>query len=59
MQNRGGIGRRLRSNFAEVDGSVNGRGTDPPKSIVEQEDTAKVHPAAITNNVCFITPPFI
>jgi hypothetical protein len=59
IQNRGGIGRRLRSSCADVDGSVNGRGTCPPKSIVEQEDTAKAHPVAITNKVGFITPSFI
>ena len=45
MQNFGGIGRSSRSSFADVDGDVNGSGTCPPRSAVEQE-TVK-NPASI------------
>jgi len=37
MQNLGGIGLSSRSSFADVDGLVNGSGTCPPRSAVEQE----------------------
>ena len=37
MQNLGGMGLSSRSSFADVDGFVNGRGTCPPRSAVEQE----------------------
>jgi len=45
IQNFGGIGRSSRSSFALVDGEVNGSGTCPPRSAVEQE-TVK-NPATI------------
>ena len=59
MQKRGGRGRTSRSSLASVGGLVNGIGTDPPRSIVEQEDTSRAHPAPIANNVGFITTPSI
>ena len=56
IQNLGGIGRSSRSSFALVDGSVNGRGTCPPKSAVEQETPNKMQAAPARSRLSFITP---
>ena len=55
IQNLGGIGRKSNSSLAFVAGEVNGRGTEPPTSIVEQEDPSRAHPARSANNVDFMT----
>ena len=56
MQNFGGMGLSSRSSFALVDGSVNGRGTCPPRSAVEQETPNKMQAAPATTRLSFITP---
>ena len=56
MQNFGGMGRSSRSSFALVDGSVNGRGTCPPKSAVEQETPNKMQAAPARSKLSFINP---
>ena len=59
MQNLGGIGRSSRSNLALVDGSVNGSGTEPPKSAVEQETPIRAKAAPISGyNVHFMVIEF-
>ena len=58
MQKRGGNGRRSKSSSAFVAGAVNGRGTEPPRSIVEQEATSKAHPAPLANNADFMVFEF-
>lgn len=50
MQKRGGRGRTSRSSLASVGGLVNGIGTDPPRSIVEQEVPRREKPAPITTS---------
>lgn len=54
MQNLGGIGRSSRSSFALVDGLVNGRGTCPPKSAVEQETPNRMQAAPAISRLSFI-----
>jgi len=54
MQNFGGMGLSSRSSFALVDGSVNGRGTCPPRSAVEQETPNKMQAAPATTRLSFI-----
>ena len=56
IQNLGGIGRSSRSSFALVDGSVNGRGTCPPRSAVEQETPNNMQAAPARSRLSFITP---
>lgn len=58
IQNFGGRGRSSRSNFADVAGSVNGSGTAPPKSAVEQDAKSRAHPPPIAYSVDFMTSPF-
>jgi len=55
MQKRGGIGRSSKSNLAEVDGCVNGRGTEPPKSAVEQDAPNRTHAALAAMRLNFIS----
>ena len=57
MQNLGGIGRSSSSSFALVEGGVNGSGTDPPKSAVEQETPNRAKAASIGYRVHFIRVP--
>lgn len=40
IQNRGGRGRRSNSSAAELGGSLNGNGTEPPRSRLEQDANA-------------------
>ncbi len=54
MQNFGGSGRSSRSSFALVAGSVNGSGTELPKSAVEQETPIRAKAASIGYKVHFI-----
>jgi len=56
MQNLGGKGRSSKSNLAEVDGCVNGSGTEPPKSAVEHDATSRAEVAPIAINIDFMVP---
>jgi len=55
MQNLGGKGRSSKSNLAEVDGCVNGSGTEPPKSAVEQETPIRAKAALAAMRLNFIS----
>jgi hypothetical protein len=52
-QNLGGSGLNSSSKAAATGGEVNGRGTDPPKSVVEQDTPNRIHAAAASNMVMF------
>ena len=56
IQNLGGIGRSSRSSFALVDGSVNGRGSSPPRSAVEHDTPNRMHDALAAIRFNFIAP---
>ena len=58
MQKRGGSGRNSKSNSAEVAGWVNGRGTEPPKSAVEQDATSRAQADPIAISIDFMVFEF-
>ena len=59
IQNFGGIGLSSRSSLALVAGSVNGSGTELPKSAVEQETPIRAKAAPISGyNDHFMVPAF-
>ena len=59
IQNFGGIGLSSRSSLALVAGSVNGSGTELPKSAVEQETPIRAKAAPISDTMTISWSPLL